>query len=128
MINEGCGWVIESLCIEYMNISIFSPLSRSTYIELPRRLGKPMKVLINIKNNDNKCFRWCHIRHLNPLNINPERIAKENKIIVNNLDYENIEFPVSKKHFTRLKRKVIVALMRFVMKIIWFILLYWCIR
>ena len=111
-----------------MNISIFSPLSTSTYIELPRRLGKPMKVLINIKNNDNKCFRWCHIRHLNPLNINPERIAKENKIIVNNLDYENIEFPVSKKHFTRLKRKVIVALMRFVMKIIWFILLYWCIR
>ena len=30
-----------------------------------------MKGLINSKNNDNKCFLWCHIRHLNPLNKNP---------------------------------------------------------
>ena len=35
-----------------------------------------MKVLIDIKNNDNKCFFWCHIRHLNPLKTHPERITK----------------------------------------------------
>ena len=35
-----------------------------------------MKGLINIKNNDNKCFLWCHIRHLNPLKTHPERITK----------------------------------------------------
>ena len=92
MINEGCGWVIESLCIEYMNISIFSPLSRSTYIEFSRRLGKSMKVLINIKSNDNKCFRWCHIRHLNPLNINPERIAKEIKALLIILIMKKLNF------------------------------------
>ena len=55
-INEGSGWVIESVNKEYVNISIFSPLSGSTYIELPRRLKNSMKCLINIKNNDNKCF------------------------------------------------------------------------
>ena len=66
-LNEGYGWVIESVDAEYVNIPIFSPLSGSTYIELPRRLRKSIKSLINIKNNDNKCFLWCHIRHLNPL-------------------------------------------------------------
>ena len=66
-INEGSGWVIESLDKKYEHISIFSPLSRSTCIELPCRLRNSVKGLINIKNNDSKCFLWCHIRHLNPL-------------------------------------------------------------
>ena len=66
-LNEGYGWVIESVDAEYVNIPIFSPLSGSTYIELPRRLRNSIKGLINIKKNDNKCFLWCHIRHLNPL-------------------------------------------------------------
>ena len=63
-INEGSGWVIESVNKEYVNISIFSPLSGSSYIKLPNKLKNSMKGLINIKNNDNKCFLWCHIRHL----------------------------------------------------------------
>ena len=69
--NEGSSWIIESIEAQYVNIS-FS-LIGSTYIELPDKLKNPMKGLINIKNNDNKCFLWCHIRHLNPLKIHPER-------------------------------------------------------
>ena len=30
--NEGSGWVIEPVDAEYVNISIFSPLSGSTHI------------------------------------------------------------------------------------------------
>ena len=72
-INEGSGWVIESVDAEYVNISIYSPLSESTYIELPQKLNNAKKGLINIKNNDNKCFPFCHIRHLNPLKVRPEK-------------------------------------------------------
>ena len=78
-INEGSGWIIESIQAQYVNISIYSPLIGSTYIELPDKLKNPMKSLINIKNNDNKCFLWCHIRHLNPLKIHPEGITKVDK-------------------------------------------------
>ena len=53
-INEGYGWVIELIDAEYVNISIFSPLSGSTYTELPRTLKTSVKGLINIKNNDNR--------------------------------------------------------------------------
>ena len=56
LINEGSGWATESINAEYLNISIFSPLLGSVYIELPRRLRNLIKGLINIKNNGNKWF------------------------------------------------------------------------
>ena len=64
-----------------------------------------MKGLINIRNNDNKCFLWCHITHLNPLKIHPERITKEDKNMINGLDYEGIKFPVSKKDHCKIEQK-----------------------
>ena len=73
-------------------------MSGSTYIELPRRLENSAKALINIKNSDNKCFRWCHIRHLNPLKLYPEIITKADKNMVNDVDYEGIEFTVLKQY------------------------------
>ena len=70
-----------------------------------------MKDLINIRSNDNKCFLWCHIRHLNPLKIHPERITKVDKNMINDLDYEGIKFPVSKKNIiAELKGKTIFVL------------------
>ena len=78
-INNGSGWIIESINGEYVNISAYSPLIGSTYIELPDKLKNPMKGLINIKNNDNKCFLWCHIRDLNSVEKNPQRITKKDK-------------------------------------------------
>ena len=63
-----------------------------------------MKGLINVKNNDNKCFIWCHIRHLNLLKIHPERITKADKNTVNDLDYEGIKL-VSKKDFSKIEKK-----------------------
>ena len=55
-INEGSGSAIESISSEYMNISIYSPLSGISNIELPNKLKNSVKGLINIKNNANKCF------------------------------------------------------------------------
>ena len=76
-INEGSGWIVESIDGEYVNISAYSPLVRSTYIELPDELRNSMKGLINIKSSDNKCFLWCHIRHLNLVKAHPERTTKK---------------------------------------------------
>ena len=103
--NEGSGWVMESINEEYVNISIYSPLSGSSYIELPVKLRNSMNGLINIKNNSNKCFLWCHIRHLNPLKTHPKRITKADKNMVNKLDYQGIEFHVSKKDYGKIEQK-----------------------
>ena len=77
----------------------------STYNELPEKLKNPVKGLINIKNNDNKCFLWCHIRHLNLVKKHPERITKEDRNMINDLDYEGIKFSVSKKDYFRIERQ-----------------------
>ena len=60
-VNKGFGWITESIQAQYVNILIYSPLSESTYIELPGKLKDPMKGLIDVKSNDNKCFLWCHL-------------------------------------------------------------------
>ena len=78
-INEGFGWIIESIDAEYVYISIYNTLSGSLYINWSHKIRKSTKGLINIKNNDNKCFLWCHIRYLNPLKIHPGRMKKADK-------------------------------------------------
>ena len=55
-INQGSGWIVESIEGFYLNISSDSPLIGSTYIELPDEFKKFKKGLINIQNDDNKCF------------------------------------------------------------------------
>ena len=48
-----------------------------------------------MKNKDNECFRWRHIRYLNPQEIYPERVKKSDRSLINKLDFSNVEFPVS---------------------------------
>ena len=96
-INEGSGWIVESIDGEYVHISAYSPLVGSTHIELPDELKNSMKGLINIKNNDNKCFLWCHIRHLKSSKTHPERITKKDEELFRKVNYEGINFPVSKR-------------------------------
>ena len=80
-------------------------MHRSSYIELPAKLRNSKKGLINIKNKDNECFRWCHIRHLNPQEKDPQRIKKYDKRSVEGLNYEGIEFPVSQKHYNKVEKQ-----------------------
>ena len=73
-INNGSGWIIETIASQYINISTYRPLAGSFYIDLPIELKHPRKGLINIKNNDQKCFLWCHVRHINPSKDHPGKI------------------------------------------------------
>ena len=50
-INKGSGWIIESIESQYIH-----SISRKFYTDLPTELKHPRKGLINIKNNDQKCF------------------------------------------------------------------------
>ena len=48
-INNGCGWIIELIESQYINISTYRPLSGSSSMHLPVELRSPRKGLINIK-------------------------------------------------------------------------------
>ena len=96
-INEGSGWVIERVNDQYLNISQYAPLVGSSFIELPGELRNPKKGLINLRNKDNKCFMWCHVRHLNPVSDNASRIKRVDRKISSALDYGGVVFPVKVK-------------------------------
>ena len=119
-INEGSGWIVELIESQYINISTYRPLSGSSYVKLPAESRSPKKRLINIKNNDEKCFLWCHARHIYPVKIHPERITQNDEKLVNGLDYDGLSFLCKGKILARLKLKTIFELMCFVMKTSWF--------
>ena len=96
-ISEGSGWTIQLIENHYINIVNYSPLKGSSYIKLPQELRNPQKGLINIQNKDNECFRWCHIRHLNP--------QEKYKEFIENLDNKNIEFPVTVKQYNKIEKQ-----------------------
>ena len=75
-VNNGSGWIVESIDSQYINISTYRNLSRSSYINLPVELRSPRKGLINIKNKNQKCFLWCHVRNINPWKEHPEKNLK----------------------------------------------------
>ena len=104
-ISEGSGWTIKSVDSHYLNIVKYKPLKGSSYIQLPYELRNSAKGLINMKNKDNECFRWCHIRHLNPQEKYPQRIKKTDKQYVEKLDYSNIDFPVNVKHYNKIEKQ-----------------------
>ena len=60
---------------------------------------------MNFKNNDQKCFLWCHVKHINPIKIHPERSTQNNKKFANDLNYDGIKFPVREKDFSKIEKK-----------------------
>ena len=102
-ISEGSGWTIQSIENHYINIVNYNPLKGSSYIKLPQELKN--RGLINLQNKDNECFRWCHIRHLNPQDKDPQRIKKTDKQYIEKLDYSSIEFPVTVKQINKIEKQ-----------------------
>ena len=88
---------------------------------MPTELRSPRKGLINIKNNDQKCFLWCHVRHIIPTQDHPGRIQKTDRRLVVILTMKELSFLYKKKILARLKYKIIFVLTCLVMKMSWFI-------
>ena len=111
-INKEFGWIIELIESQYINISTYRPLSGRSYIKLPVQLKSSKKGLSNIKNNTQKCFLWCHVRHIDHVKIHPGRITREDKKLVNDLNYDGIKIPVREKDFSKTERKNNIYIMK----------------
>ena len=96
---------MESVDSHYINISNFRHLLQTSYIKFPVDLRGTKRALINIKNNDLKCFIWCHISNINLIKIPPEVIIQKDKEIINDPDYKRNKFTVSKKNSIKIETK-----------------------
>ena len=72
----------------------YVPLGSSSYIPLPKFLAAK-KAIINLKNEDDECFKWVITRALNPLEKNSERIDKKLRVKSEVLNWDGLKFPVN---------------------------------
>ena len=104
-LSEGSQWVIDEILVHYLNIINYQPLRGGSYLELPKLLKNPKKKLVNLKNEDEKCLLWSHIRHLNPQKVHPERIKLTDKEFAKKLDYSGVSFPVKIKDINKIEHQ-----------------------
>ena len=90
---EGSGWVFVEVENLTLHTSIWDPIKASSYIKLPKEL-KNKKAIINMKNEDDKCFMWCVLRALNPKDKNAERVDKDLESKEHTLNMDGIAYPV----------------------------------
>ena len=98
-------WVIEEILNHCINVVSYITLRGNSYIPLPKELRNSKKGLINLKNDDNECFLWCHIRHKNPVKIHSERVKMSDKEFVQKLDYSGITFPMQIKDVGKIEKQ-----------------------
>ena len=91
---EGSGWRFEKVIKLVLHTTRWEPVNAGSYIELPQEL-KNRKAIINMKNQDDKCFMWSVLRALNLKNRDNERIDNDLKNKVDTLNMEGIQYPVS---------------------------------
>ena len=102
-LSEGSGWTIRSIDEHYINIVRYEPMRGNFYIPLPVKLQNSSKGLINLQNKDEECFCWCHIRYLNPQEKDAQRIKKMDRKMMQELNYQGVEFPVAAKHYSKIE-------------------------
>ena len=109
-LEDGSGWKLKS--IESLDIHTvkYTPLNGSSYIKLPPALALK-KAIINMKNKDDECFKWCVTRALNPVARDGERVTKILREQAKKLDWSGLKFPLAVKDihcFERLNPGLVV--------------------
>ena len=100
---KASGWIIDSVIDHTINISKIKCLSWKQLHKITKRITKR---LINIQNmDDNKCFKRCLVKYLNPADRNPARITKTDKNFAKKLYFKDIKFPVKVRDIHKIKKK-----------------------
>ena len=97
-----------------ITLSRLRPLRGSSHIELPKVIAK-RKALINMKNEDEECFKWAVTRALNPVDKDPQQVTKELRKQSEELNWDGIESPTpcSERVFKKFERNNGVSLLVF---------------
>ena len=98
--TEGSGWMFLKVKKLVLHTTRWDPINAGSYIDLPEAL-KNKKAIINMKNEDEECFKWCVLRALYPKDDHPERIDKDLKSKQDILNMEGIHYPVNFRNIDR---------------------------
>lgn len=81
-VHRGSNWRMNKVNKMELNIVRYLPLSGSSYITLPSKL-QAGKSIINIKNDDNKCFLWSILAAIYPVAHHAQQVIITNHLKMN---------------------------------------------
>ena len=102
-LRNGSGWYFKEVISFEIHIVDYKPIKGSSYIPLPNFIMRK-NAIINIKNEDDKCFLWSVLRYLHPKQIHGERLTDLIKY-ENDLNFKGIEFPVKVKDIQKFENQ-----------------------
>ena len=113
--RRGSNW--QFVVVNHLEIHLgeWKPLGGSSYIPLPQKI-KDKKAIINMKNDDDQCFKWSVSRALYLVKYHPERITKTLEEFSERLNWSGLSFPVKLKEikiFEKLNPKLSINVFGF---------------
>lgn len=99
--KKDSGWSLKEIKHIEMNVNKYTPLRGSSYIPLPRDILLK-KAVINVRNNDNQCFKWALLSALFPVEKNSDRVTSYSRHS-NKIKFGNVSFPVQLKDIKKIE-------------------------
>jgi len=102
--KEGSGWRLKRCIALHLGIVLYRPFRGRSYIKTPSYI--PPRTVINVKNNDNRCFEWAILSALYPVahGQHPDRPASY-EIYRGVLNFTGVSFPVKVSDVTKFERR-----------------------
>ena len=86
----------------YLHVAKLNPLEGRSYIKTPENLEKKY-CIVNVKNQDDLCFKWAVLSCLYPAKKNTERLSNYTPY-KDVLEFGNIQFPVQIKDIAKFEK------------------------
>ena len=103
-IRESSGWILKTVKLLKLHMTSYSPISGSSFLNIPYTL-KRSNCILNIKNTeDNKCFVWSVLAKRYPVNCESNNVNSYN-IHEQTLDMCGIQYPVSISQIDKFERQ-----------------------
>ena len=100
----GSGWKFASVESFDINVDPFNPMRAGSYLPLPHKLAVK-KAIINVKNDDNECFKWAVTSAVFPREKNGHRLDAEMRSNAALLNWEGIDFPTPLQQISRFEKQ-----------------------
>ena len=101
--DNGSGWFFKEVISLEIHTVDYKPIKGSSYIPLPEFIMRK-KAIINMENEDNKCFLWSVLRYLHPKESHEERLSDLRKY-ENDLNFKGIDFPIRIKDIQKFENQ-----------------------
>ncbi|KAK3711743.1 hypothetical protein QZH41_018479, partial [Actinostola sp. cb2023] len=104
--REGSGWQLDKVLHLDLGVVAYKPVEGASYLPLPKKKIKNKKAVLNVQNEDLKCFLWSVLAAKHPIHWRdqPHRV-NHYKPYESELNMAGIDFPVKIDQVKRFERQ-----------------------